>query len=115
MTRKASSTATPSATAKTSASALINDGWGKGAEGEDFDTVFISPRKGGTRMESPTIPSTQPRAGMFLGNGASGFVPRSCEVQARSSANVLFENRMLTCEVRGIIWYLLLGSRTGTA
>src|SRR5262249_22728274 len=97
------------------ASALINDVRGERTTDEDSHTEFISRRKGGTRIESPTIPSTHPREGMFLGNGALGFVPRSCEVQARSSVNVFSENRMLTCEVRGIIWYLLLGSRIGTA
>ena len=71
MMRDARSRTTPNATVLVIASALMNDGAGREAMGEDFGGVFISRRKGGTTMERPTIPRMQPSEGMFFGKGAS--------------------------------------------
>ena len=84
MRPEAKTRATASATAVAIDKARENDGVTAGIAGAD-PAGFISLRKGGARMERPTMPRMQASEGMFLGRGELGLVPRSKEVHARSS------------------------------
>src|SRR5215471_15229385 len=111
--REASRRATPDAATSATCKPFAKEGTGCRLSATVFAGEFISRRNGGTRMERPTVPRMHPSAGIFRGYGASRWVPRSWEVQARSSAKVDCENRMLTWVVRGIIWYLLVEAGRG--